>query len=39
MTQTTTGGRNVSWRRIASGGLQVTVFSPDISPSTAAEID
>ena len=39
MTQATTGGRNVSWRRIATGGLQVTVFSPDISPSTAAESD
>jgi len=39
MTQATTGGRNVSWRRIATGGLQVTVFSPDISPSTAAEND
>jgi len=37
MTQATTGGRNGSWRRIATGGLQVTVFSPDIFPSTAAE--
>jgi hypothetical protein len=39
MKQPTTVGRNVSWPYIATGGLQVMVFSPDMSPSAAAQND